>query len=78
MKEILQLRATVFKAIRAFLDSEGFTEVDSPLFVASPDTEPSIEPFQTEWKEQGHSHIGYLTPSPEFLLKRALAAGSRL
>lgn len=76
MKELLQLRATVFKAIRSFLDSEGFTEVDSPLMVASPDTEPTIEPFKTTWLEQGNEHIGYLTPSPEFLLKRVLAAGS--
>lgn len=76
MKGLLQLRATVFKSIRSFLDSEGFTEVDSPLMVASPDTEPTIEPFQTKWLEQDNEHIGYLTPSPEFLLKRVLAAGS--
>lgn len=76
MRELLSLRAKVFQAIRQFLNDEGFLEVDSPIFVASPDTEPSIEPFQTTWYEQGKSHIGYLTPSPEFLLKRALAAGS--
>jgi lysyl-tRNA synthetase class 2 len=76
MKKTLVLRATVFAAIREFFDREGFLEVDTPLMVAAPDTEPSIEPFQTIWSELGASHTAYLTPSPEFLCKRLLAAGS--
>lgn len=73
MKDIVQLRAVVFKAIRAFFDEQGFAEVDTPLMVASPDTEPTIEPFQTSWKELGQDHTAYLTPSPEFLIKRLLS-----
>jgi lysyl-tRNA synthetase class 2 len=76
MQKTLQLRSTVFKAIRQYLDTEGLVEADTPLMVAAPDTEPSIEPFQTTWYELGSSHQGYLTPSPEFLLKRLLSAGS--
>lgn len=73
MKQTVQLRAAVFKAIRAFFDAQGFYEVDTPLMVAAPDTEPTIEPFETIWKEAGRSHVAYLTPSPEFLIKRLLA-----
>lgn len=76
MKKTLQLRAAVFAAIRKYFDEQGFLEADTPLMVASPDTEPTIEPFQTTWKELGTSHIAFLTPSPEFLLKRLLAHGS--
>lgn len=75
MKKILELRSAVFKAIRAFFDNQGFIELDTPLMVASPDTEPSIEPFQTTWGEQSVAHMAYLTPSPEFLIKRVLAEG---
>lgn len=75
MRDILQLRATTFASIRKFFDDQGFLEVDTPLMVASPDTEPTIEPFQTTWKEFGRSYIAYLTPSPEFLIKRLLAEG---
>lgn len=76
MKQTLQLRAAVFAAIRTFFDKQGFIEVDTPLMVASPDTEPTNDPFQTTWKGLGKSYIGYLTPSPEFLIKRLLANGS--
>jgi lysyl-tRNA synthetase class 2 len=76
MKQTLQLRAAVFAAIRSFFDTQNFLEVDTPLMVSAPDTEPSIEPFQMTWNESGKSHTAYLTPSPEFLLKRLLAAGS--
>jgi len=73
VKEIVILRATVLSAIRVFFDSQGFLEVDTPLMVAAPDTEPTIEPFQTTWHESGQSHQAYLIPSPEFLIKRLLA-----
>lgn len=76
MKKTLLLRASVFAAIRAFFDKQGFIEVDTPLMVAAPDTEPSIEPFQTTWLEQRNSHPAYLIPSPELLIKRLLAADS--
>ncbi|MDQ5951400.1 MAG: lysyl-tRNA synthetase, class [Patescibacteria group bacterium] len=72
MKDIIQLRSTVFSAIRSFFDEQGFLEVDTPLMVAAPDTEPTIEPFETIWKESGQEHTAYLTPSPEFLIKRLL------
>lgn len=72
MKEVLQLRSDVFKAIRKFFDEHSFIEVDTPLMVASPDTEPSIEPFQTTWTALGRDHLAYLTPSPELLIKRLL------
>lgn len=76
IKHLLSLRSQTFAAIRDFFSTEEFLEVDTPLIVASPDTEPTIEPFQTIWHEPGKSHQAYLIPSPEFLLKRLLAAGS--
>jgi elongation factor P--(R)-beta-lysine ligase len=72
---LLVLRARTFAAIREFFDEKGFFEVDTPLLVAAPDTEPTIEPFETTWNELGQSHKAYLVPSPEILIKRLLAHG---
>lgn len=64
---ILHLRAAVLRAIRAWLDSEGFIEADVGALVQSPGAEVHTKAFAT----QGH----YLHTSPEFAMKRLLAAG---
>lgn len=71
-----EIRATVLDAIRGFFKSRGFLEVETPLLVENPGTEPFLEVFKTELKSPDHqSKTGYLTTSPELNMKKLLAAG---
>lgn len=78
MNKISQLKAreTVIDGIRIFFKTHEFTEVETPLFVANPDPEPTIELFQTKHHAADYSVTGYLNGSPEFMMKKLLAAGS--
>lgn len=70
-------RATVVDAIRAFFKTKDFLEVETPLLVENPGTEPFLEVFKTELKVAGHaSKTGFLTTSPELSMKKLLAGGS--
>lgn len=64
-------------AIRAYFKEQGFHEAEVPLLLPAPSTEPFLEVFQTELKDdQGNKWQGFLPSSPEFALKKLLAAGS--
>lgn len=70
------LREQVIDAIRAFFKGRGYHEVETPLLVRCPGMEPYLEVFQTTWTTaRGESHVGYLTTSPEYAMKKLLAAG---
>ena len=76
LQRALQVREWVIDAIRIFFKQSGFHELETPLLVHSPDPEPSIAVFQTELQMfDGTKRAGYLTTSPEFSLKKMLAAG---
>lgn len=76
IQHALQVREWVIDAIRIFFKQSGFMELETPLLVHSPDPEPSIAVFQTELQMfDGSTRAGYLTTSPEFSLKKMLAAG---
>lgn len=69
-------RARVIDATRAFFKVQGFLEVETPLFVRYPGMEPYLEVFQTDWCDsRGARHAGFLTTSPEYAMKKLLAAG---
>ena len=71
------VREQVIDAIRAYFKGQGFHEVEVPLLLPTPSTEPFLEVFQTELKDdQGHKWQAFLPSSPEFALKKLLAAGS--
>ena len=76
IRQKLQLREWVMDGIRIFFKKQGFAEVETPLFVASPDPEPTIELFETFHKANNYSVKGYLNGSPEFMMKKLLAADS--
>jgi len=63
----LRLRHRVLQAVRAVLDGEGFTEIDTPVLVRAPSPEPQFAPIP--------AGDGYLITSPEFQLKRLLVGG---
>ena len=71
------VRERVIDAIRAYFKGEGFHEAEVPLLLPTPSTEPFLEVFKTELKDdQGNRWDGFLPSSPEFALKKLLSAGS--
>lgn len=69
-------RGQVIKAIRRFFDMQGFEEVETPLLVAAPGTEPYLEVFETRLIEaRGAAYRAFLTTSPEYAMKKLLVAG---
>jgi lysyl-tRNA synthetase class 2 len=68
-------RATLLGKIRQFFLDRSVLEVDTPLLCSAGVTDPSIEPLVVE---QGTSLVSprYLQTSPEYAMKRLLAAGS--
>jgi lysyl-tRNA synthetase class 2 len=71
------VREQVIDGIRAYFKGRGFHEVQTPLLLPTPSTEPFLEVFQTELKDnQGRKWQGFLPSSPEFALKKLLSAGS--
>lgn len=67
--ETLFARARVMAAIRAFFAKRGVLEVETPLLDRYPVTDPNIHSLAVGSR-------GYLQTSPEFAMKRLLAAGS--
>lgn len=69
------VREYVIDAVRIFFKTRQFKEVETPLFVPSPDPEPTIELFSSEWKTPIGTTTGRLNGSPEFMMKKLLSAG---
>jgi len=73
----LVLRAQVYRLIREFFQSRNVLEVETPILSESGNTEPNIQSFATHFT--GHTSAGsrerWLRTSPEYPLKRLLAAG---
>ena len=75
--ERLRLRADLLARIRSFFADRGVLEVDTPALSRASGTDPALESFSTVYN--GPRLAGtklYLHTSPEFPMKRLLAAGS--
>ncbi len=59
------------KAIRDFLDTRGYLEIEAPLLVISPGLEPHLDAFEVPTGGPRR----YLHTSPEYALKRLLGEG---
>lgn len=71
------VREKVIDGIREFFKKEGFHEVEVPLLLPTASTEPFLEVFKTELKDdQDKKWDVFLPSSPEFALKKLLSAGS--
>ena len=73
MRKILKIREQIINAIRQFFKSQGFIEVETPLLVPYPDPSPFNEVFEVS---PVLGKRAFLTPSPEFFMKKLLASGS--
>ena len=70
--DALRLRARVTAALRAHLESLGSLEVETPLVVPSPGVDAHLDAPTVSFD----GHNGFLHTSPEYSMKRLLAAGS--
>jgi lysyl-tRNA synthetase class 2 len=72
----LAARARIVCAIRDFFAARGFVEVDTPALQRSPGLEPHLEAFATQLARAGEDAAAmFLHTSPEFAMKKLLAAG---
>lgn len=76
--ERLGKRARLVRELRAWFDRQGFLEVETPLVVPSPGTEVHLDPVPVRLSEgPGRDPLPrWLITSPEYAMKRLLAAGS--
>ncbi len=66
--EALRERAAMLRTVRAFFDDAGSLEVETPALVRSPGVDVHLDAIE--------AGDGYLATSPEYHMKRLLAAGS--
>ena len=71
--KVLQLRAQLYKDIRRFFEARQVLEVETPILGVGATVDPFIDSLSTEVMGE----LRYLQTSPEFYLKRLLAAGTQ-
>jgi elongation factor P--(R)-beta-lysine ligase len=69
------VREKVVDGIREFFKTQGFHEVQTPIMVPVPSCEPNLEVFETVLKTFGQQKRAFLIMSPEYAIKKLLAAG---
>ena len=76
--DALRRRAGIINRIREFFAERGVLEVDTPSLSHAAVSDPFLHPFATEYVPEGggQAAILYLHTSPEYPMKRLLAAGS--
>ena len=75
-KHNLEKRASIVRAIRNWFWDKGFTEIEAPLFVTHAGQEPYLDPVEVSLHDEKQNEInGYLHTSPEYAMKKCLAAG---
>lgn len=84
--DALRVRAGITRQIREFFDSQDVMEVDTPLLCQYTTLDPHLDSIQVHYQHQLVSPLStpaeddqslrFLQTSPEFAMKRLLAAGS--
>ena len=72
----LKYRADAFHTIRDFFYQRGVLEVDTPCLSLASISDPHIEVLTSHTRTQGQDITYYLQTSPEYAMKRLLAAGA--
>lgn len=68
-RPFLEARAAILRAVREWFWAQGFTEAEPTMLAVSPGAETHIDAFEVGER--------YLHTSPEFAMKKLLAAGER-
>ena len=75
-KKLLYTRAAIIRGIREFFWNADFLEVETPQLLHMPGQEPYLSPMKLSvLDERGAAHDVYLHTSPEYTMKKMLAAG---
>ncbi len=74
--EHLRLRAQMLTTIRQFFDRNSVLEVETPLLCSATGTDPQLDFFSSSYHSPPKDKQMFLQTSPEFAMKRLLAAGS--
>ena len=79
--QTLQQRAVLLRTVRNFFDARGYWELETPLLSHDIVVDAWLEPFVADWlpepqRWQAGGKPLYLQTSPEFAMKRVLAAGA--
>lgn len=74
----LKKRANILANVRQFFDNKSVLEVDVPVLCAAAVSDPFIDAMRVEYRHfpQDKCQYYYLQSSPEYAMKRLLAAGS--
>lgn len=75
--DAIRLRAVLNRMVREFFHQRGVLEVETPAMSLAGNTDPNIASFSLQFsgRTDGASRTRWLRTSPEFALKRLLAAG---
>jgi elongation factor P--(R)-beta-lysine ligase len=73
--EVIKKRASLLQQIRGFMDTREIIEVDTPILSHFGVSDPYIQSLTTSCAAESDAVL-YLHTSPEFCMKRLLAAGS--
>ena len=75
--DALRLRASLNRLVREFFHARDVLEVETPMMSRAGNTDPNIASFSLEFsgRTDGAPRTRWLRTSPEFPLKRLLAAG---
>jgi elongation factor P--(R)-beta-lysine ligase len=76
-RDALRLRGWLNRMIREFFHARGVLEIETPMLSRAGNTDPNIASFSLEFsgRTDGAPRTRWLRTSPEFALKRLLAAG---
>jgi elongation factor P--(R)-beta-lysine ligase len=78
VRPFLAARGAVTRAVRAWFEDQGFTEVETGILQISPGNETHLHAPRTELTgTDGTRATRYLRTSPEFAAKKLLAAGEQ-
>ena len=76
IRPFLMARGAITRAVRAWFDEQGFTEVETSILQVSPGNETHLHAPRTELiAADGDRLVRYLRTSPEFACKKLLTAG---